>query len=195
MYVQPLEGSISPNALASPAGNAAQEGALSQGALAPTAGDNISRFVPPGANDGALDYGGSFGSSGSLQGVFGSLMGVLEQLMQVLQSLMGGGSSAPYGSGGCNPPWGSGGPYGSGSCPPGSGGCSPYGNERFFQNANGSSEGDPHLSFNGLHLLLVAYKKRPRRGCESAEAMPNGRYSSDDSYQFTPTSPRRRKSR
>lgn len=149
MYVQPLEGSISPNALASPAGNAAQEGALSQGALAPTAGDNISRFVPPGANDGALDYGGSFGSSGSLQGVFGSLMGVLEQLMQVLQSLMGGGSSAPYGSGGCNPPWGSGGPYGSGSCPPGSGGCSPYGNERFFQNANGSSEGDPHLSFNG----------------------------------------------
>lgn len=149
MYVQPLEGSMSPNALASPAGNAAQEGALFQGASAPTAGDNISRFVPPGADDGALDYGGGFGSSGSLQGVFGSLMGVLEQLMQMLQSLMGSGSNAPYGSGGCNPPWGSGGPYGSGGCPPGSGSCAPYGNERFFQNANGSSEGDPHLSFNG----------------------------------------------
>ncbi len=144
MYVQPLEGSVSPNSLASPAGNAAQEGALLPGAAAPTTGDNISRFVPPGPTDGAELYGGGYGSSGSMQGIFGSLMGVLEQLMQMLQSLMGYGCNAPYGSGGCNPPWGAGGPPTLGS-----GGCSPYGNERFFQNASGSSEGDPHLSFNG----------------------------------------------
>lgn len=100
MYVQPLEGSISPNALASPAGNAAQEGALLQGAAAPTTGDNISRFVPPGLNGGADDSGTVYGGSGSLQGIFGSLMGVLEQLMQTLQSLMGYGCNAPYGSGG-----------------------------------------------------------------------------------------------
>ncbi len=138
MYVQPLEGSVSPNSLASPVGNPAQEGALLQGPAAPAAGDNISRFVPPELNDGA-DYGGGYGSSGSLQGVFGSLMGVLEQLMQMLQLLMGYGCSAPYGSGGCNAPYG---PGGNAPCPP-------YGNERFFQNASGSSEGDPHLSFNG----------------------------------------------
>ncbi|MGA8575680.1 MAG: hypothetical protein WB609_08375 [Candidatus Cybelea sp.] len=160
MYVQPLEGSVSPNSLASPAGGAGPEGALLQGAVAPTAGDNISRFVPPTLNDGAEQYGAGYGNSGSLQGIFGSLMGVLEQLMQMLQSLTGyggnppygSGGCPPYGSGGCNPPYGSGGPppYGSiGSPPYGSGGCPPYGNERFFQNATGSSEGDPHLSFNG----------------------------------------------
>ena len=162
MYVQPLEGSVSPNSLASSAAaGAGPEGALLQGALAPPAGDNISRFVPPALNDGAEQYGAGYGNSGSLQGIFGSLMGVLEQLMQMLQSLTGYGGNAPYGSGGCNPPFGSPGgpppygsggppPYGSGGCPPyGSGGCPPYGNERFFQNATGSSEGDPHLSFNG----------------------------------------------
>jgi hypothetical protein len=37
---------------------------------------------------------------------------------------------------GCN------GPYSGPNCPP-------SGNERYFQNASGSSEGDPHLSFNG----------------------------------------------
>ncbi|HET6276666.1 MAG TPA: hypothetical protein VFE16_12120 [Candidatus Cybelea sp.] len=143
MYVQPLEGSVSPNSVASLGGNAGPEGSLLQGALAPTTGDNISRFLPPTLNNGSEQYGG-FGSPGSMQGIFGSLMGVLEQLMQMLQSLMGYGSGSPFGSGGCNPPSGSIGspPYGSTSCPP-------SGNERFFQNATGSSEGDPHLSFNG----------------------------------------------
>ena len=143
MYVQPLEGTVSPNSLASPAGNAGPEGSLLQGALAPTTGDNISRFVPPTLNNGSEQYGG-FGSSGSMQGIFGSLMGVLEQLMQMLQSLMGYGSGSSFGSGGCNPPYGSSGPPTSGSIS-----CPPSGNERFFQNATGSSEGDPHLSFNG----------------------------------------------
>ncbi|HVN69244.1 MAG TPA: hypothetical protein VMU38_06325 [Candidatus Binatia bacterium] len=110
MYVQPLESSLTPNSLASPAGNAESEGALVRGSTAAAAGDGISRFAPPASND-----------SGSLQGLFGPLMGVLQQLMQVLQSLMG------YGCG-----------NGSGSA-----------NERFFQNASGSSDGDPHLSFNG----------------------------------------------
>jgi len=138
MYVQPLDGSINPNSLSSPAANAEAEGALFQGSVSPAAGDNISRFVPPWTNDGAAasPYGDSYGSSSYLQGMFGPLMGVLQQLMQMLQSLMG------YG-GGCNPPYGSG-------CPPsGNGGCPPYGNERFFQNATGASDGDPHLSFNG----------------------------------------------
>lgn len=143
MYVQPLEGSVSPNSLASLAGNAGPEASLLQGAPAPSSGDNISRFLPPTLNNGSEQYGG-FGSSGSMQSIFGSLMGVLEQLMQMLQSLMGYGSSSPFGSGGCNPPYGS-----SGSLQSGSTNCPPSGNERFFQNATGSSEGDPHLSFNG----------------------------------------------
>ena len=56
-------------------------------------------------------------------------MGMLQQLMQMLQSLMGNG---------CN------GPYASSQCPP-------DGNERYFRNATASSDGDPHLSFNGEH--------------------------------------------
>jgi hypothetical protein len=55
--------------------------------------------------------------------MFGPLPGLLQQLIQMLQSLMGG-SCAPYGQGQC-------------------------GNQQFFENANGASEGDPHLSFNG----------------------------------------------
>lgn len=129
MYVQPLEGSVSPNSLATPAGSAGPEGSLFPGAPAPTTGDNISRFLPPTLDNGA-DYGG-FGNSGSMQGIFGSLMGVLEQLMQMLQSLTGYGCNSPFGSGGCSSP------------------SQPYGNERYFQNAAGSSQGDPHLSFNG----------------------------------------------
>ncbi len=161
MYVQPLDGSLSPNSLASPAGNAEAEGALFQGPAAPAAGDNISRFVPPSFNESsaASPYGDEYGNSGALQNVFAPLMGILQQLMQMLQSLMGYGGNAPYGSGGC-PPYGSGGcppygsgsypPYGSGGCPPyGSGGCPPNGNESYFQNATGASDGDPHLSFNG----------------------------------------------
>ncbi len=125
MYVQPFDGSLSPNALASPAANAEAENGAFQGTPAAATGDNISRFVPPWLNEGNGDatpaYGG-YASAGSLQGLFGPLMGVLQQLMQMLQSLMG------YG---CN------------------GGCPPNANERYFQNATGSSNGDPHLSFNG----------------------------------------------
>jgi hypothetical protein len=118
MYVAPLDGSMTPNSLAAPSGNAESEEAeeaLLQGA-APPAGDNISRFLPPWLNDGTASspYGNVYGSSGSMQGILGSLMGVLQQLTQMLQSLMG---------------------YG--------------GNQRYFQNATGSSDGDPHLSFNG----------------------------------------------
>jgi hypothetical protein len=141
MYVQPLDGPLSPNALVSPAGGAETEGTLSAGVAAP-AGDNISRFLPPSLDEGDVSspYGENYGS---LQGLFGPLMGVLQQLMQMLQSLMGYGGNSPYGSGGCSP-------YGSGGCPPnGNGSCPPNGNERYFQNATGSSDGDPHLSFNG----------------------------------------------
>ena len=135
MYVQPLDGSLNPNSLASPPANAGAEGTLFGGIGAPAAGDNISRFMPPWANEGAANgYAGGSLNGGSLQSVFGSLMGLLQQLMQTLQSLMG------YG---CNG-------NGNGSCEPyGGNGCRPYGQERFFENASGSSEGDPHLSFNG----------------------------------------------
>jgi hypothetical protein len=141
MYVQPLEGSLSPNSLTSPPANADTEGALFPGGGALAAGDNISRFVPPWLNDGG--EGMPYSGSGSLQTVFGSLMGLLQQLMQTLQSLMGSGCNGQYGSAGC-PPYGN-----NGSCVPNGNGCQPYGKERFFQNATGSSEGDPHLSFNG----------------------------------------------
>ena len=129
MYVQPLDGPLGPNPLSAQLGNAEGQGAALQGSAAPATGDNISRFVPPWSNQSsaASPY-GDYGNSGSLQGLFGPLMGGLQQLMQMLQSLMGG-----YG---CNNPYGG-------------NGCPPSGNERFFQNATGSSEGDPHLSFNG----------------------------------------------
>lgn len=140
MYVPPLQGSLSPNSLASPPVNAEADGTLVPGGAAPVAGDNISRVVPPWLNDGGAppQYGEGYGNSGSLQGTFGSLMGVLQQLMQMLQSLMGYGCNPQYASGGCNSPYGS-------------VGNAAYGNERYFQNATGSSNGDPHLSFNGTH--------------------------------------------
>lgn len=152
MYVQPLDGSLAPNSLAAPAGGAEAEGTLFAGA-APAPGDNISRFVPPSLNDGAAEaqYGEGYGGSSSLQGLFGPLMGVLQQLMQMLQSLMGYGCGSQYGSSGCPP-------NGNPGCPPnGNPGCPPYGNERYFQNASGSSQGDPHLSFDGQKWLLVAW--------------------------------------
>jgi hypothetical protein len=123
MYVQPLEGSLGSNSLSSLAGNA-QEGPFFEGAAAPAAGDNISRFVPPWLNDGAAasPYGEASYNNTSLQGLFGSLMGMLQQLMTMMQSMMG---------------------YG------GNGSCLPRNGEHFFQNATGSSDGDPHLSFNG----------------------------------------------
>jgi hypothetical protein len=137
MFVQPLDGPLGQNSLPTMPGSAQGEGTLLQGGVAPAAGDNISRFVPPWFNQGsvAAPYAGGYGNDGSVQGLFGPLMGVLQQLMQMLQSLMGNGCNTPYGSGNCQ------------------GG----GNERYFQNANGSSEGDPHLSFNGQKWLLAAW--------------------------------------
>lgn len=130
MYVQPFEGSLARNPL-STAGNIEGEGSLSDGAVTPAAADDISRFVPPWSGDGAAapPYGAGFYNNPSFNGLFGPLMGMLQQLMQMLQAITG--------YGGCN--------ANGGNC---------YGNncgnnERFFQNANGSSTGDPHLSFNG----------------------------------------------
>jgi hypothetical protein len=136
MFVQPLDGQVGQNSLSPTAAGIQGEGALLQGSVAPSAGDNISRFVPPWYNEGSVSapYAGGYGSDGSAQGTFGPLMGVLQQLMQMLQSLMGYGCNSSYGSGNC----------------PGSG------NERYFQNANGSSEGDPHLSFNGSRWNSMA---------------------------------------
>ncbi|HEY2474088.1 MAG TPA: hypothetical protein VGI19_04735 [Candidatus Cybelea sp.] len=143
MFVQPLEGSLAANSLSQLAGNAEEEGSLFAGPSAPPAGDNISRFVPPWSNDGSAlgQYGESPYPGVSVQGLFGPLMGVLTQLMQMLQSLMG--------YSGCPVPSGT------------NGSCTPYGTERFFQNATGSSEGDPHLTFNGQELFLEAGLKAP----------------------------------
>ncbi len=131
MYVQPFDGSLNPSPLATPGSNAEAEAALLQGSGTASAGDNISRFAPPWSNDGSVTagYGGGYANAGSWQGLFGPLMGVLQQLMQMLGSLMGYGCTGSSGSPG----------------------CPQYGNERFFQNANGASSGDPHLSFNGAH--------------------------------------------
>jgi len=131
MYVQPLDGSLGANSLASAGSGADGESSLLTGAPAAAAGDNISRFLPPWLRDNAADGPGAgfFGGSGSLQGPFGPLMGMLQQLIQMLQSLMGSGCNTPYGSG---------------QCPP-------DGNERYFRNATASSHGDPHLSFDGEH--------------------------------------------
>jgi hypothetical protein len=135
MYVQPLDGSLGPNSLASPPGGAEAESALFAGAAPASAGDDISRFVPPWLNEttSASPYADGYGS-GSVQGLFGPLMGILQQLMQMLGSLMGYGCNSPYGSGG----------------------CAPYGNQSYFQNATGSSDGDPHLSFNGAKWSNMA---------------------------------------
>lgn len=135
MLVQPLDSPLGPNSLSVPASNAENGGALFQGASPTAAGDNISRFVPPWFNQGGNSpYDDGSPNSGSLQGVFGPLMGVLQQLMQVLQSLMGYGCNLPYSGGN----------------------CPPSGKERYFQNASGSSEGDPHLSFNGAKWTNMA---------------------------------------
>lgn len=135
MFVQPLDGSLGQNSLSASTGSVQGEDALLQGSAAPAAGDNISRFVPPGFNEGSVagQYAGGYGGDGSVQGMFGPLMGVLQQLMQMLQSLMGYGCNTQYGSGNC-----------------------PGGNESYFQNASGSSEGDPHLCFNGSRWNSMA---------------------------------------
>jgi hypothetical protein len=138
MYVQPLEGQLGAAPLSSFAGNTEESGPLFAGANPQAAGDNISRFLPPWRSDNssASPFGEPGNNAAGMQGLLGPLMGMLAQLMQMLQSLMGyGGAPSPFG---------------------GSGGCRPHGGERFFQNATGSSEGDPHLSFNGQHLLFEA---------------------------------------
>jgi hypothetical protein len=117
MYVQPFDGSLSPNSLSPLVGSMEGEGLVSGAAASSTEGDNISRLLPPwpgGGAEGTASDNWAYATPGSMQGMFGSLMGMLAQLMQMLQSMMGNG---------CN--------------------------ERFFQNAAGSSEGDPHLSFDG----------------------------------------------
>jgi hypothetical protein len=93
----------------------------------PIGGDGIARFQPPnpayGSGGGLGGFGGfgSFGAAGpSGSSLFGQLGSLLQQLGALLQQLMGGG----FGSSGC-------------------------GAEQYFQNANGASTGDPHLSFNG----------------------------------------------
>jgi hypothetical protein len=127
MSIQPLEGPLGPNSL-SPLGSIGDgAGALSQG-MAPgsVAGDAISRMAPPWLT-GAM-------SNPTQTAMYGPLPGLLQQLVQMLGDMMGGsyGSNSncyPYSNGGNN--------------------CPPYGGEQYFQNASGSSVGDPHLSFNG----------------------------------------------
>ncbi len=128
MSIQPLEGPLGPASLSPFTGIGDGTGALSQG-IAPwsVTGDAISRIAPPWLT-GAMQ-------NPAQTAMFGPLPGLLQQLMQMLQAMMGGsyggdGSCYPYSNGGNN-------------------NCSPYGNEQYFQNATGSSEGDPHLSFNG----------------------------------------------
>ncbi len=129
MFVQPLEGTLGQNSLPATTGSAQGEGALIQGGVAPAAGDNISRFVPPWFNRrqrGRAVFGrirerrfrpGDVRTADGRLAAADADAAVADGLRLHL-------------------------PYGSGNC---SGG----GNERYFQNASGSSEGDPHLSFNG----------------------------------------------
>ena len=60
MYVQPLDGSINANSLASLA-NTGTEGSVFAGAAPAAAGDNISRFVPPWSSEGGE---GAYGEIG-----------------------------------------------------------------------------------------------------------------------------------
>ncbi len=127
MSIQPLEGPLGPASLSPFTSIGEGAGALSP-AIAPgsVTGDAISRIAAPWLT-GAT-------SNPAQTAMFGPLPGLLQQLLQMLQYMMGGS----YGSdGNCYP-------YSNGA-----GNCPPYGNERYFQNANGASEGDPHLSFNG----------------------------------------------
>jgi hypothetical protein len=122
MYVQPFEGPLGPNPLASFAGLGESENALAQ-AFAPGAetGDAISRLVPPWLSQGAMQ-------NPAQTALFGPLPGLMQQMMQMLQWMMSSLQGAPYGSGAS---------------------CTAPGNEQFFGSASGASQGDPHLSFNG----------------------------------------------
>ena len=159
MYVQPLEGSLAPNSLSlSP--ETAQEGTLIRGRrrCRPPA-ITFPAFVPPRGLTRRRDprlTARSWRHGNSVQGFFGPLMGMLQQLMQMLQSLMGYGCNCTVRQ--LPAIWEFGAPpYGNGGCPPnGNESCPPFGNDRFFQNAAGSSDGDPHLSFNGAQWNNMA---------------------------------------
>jgi len=143
MSIQPLEGPLGPTSLSPFTSIGDGASALSQ-EISPgnISSDAISRMAPPWLT-GAM-------SNPAQTAMLGPLPGLLQQLMQMLQYMMGGS----YGSDGNGYPYGSG-----GSCPHGSGSssnCPPYGNEQYFQNATGSSESDPHLSFNGQSWNIVA---------------------------------------
>jgi hypothetical protein len=100
-----------------------------ESSLSPFAGGNfagsdaISRMLPPfnaDANDDMSQYSGPFGSVNGTN-IIGMLGGMISQLSALLQQMTG----RMYGGPGCG------------------------GNEQYFQNADGGSVGDPHLSFNG----------------------------------------------
>jgi hypothetical protein len=129
MSIQPLEGSLGSTPLSPFTGIGGGANPLAQDSVSGTpSGDAISRMVPPWLANSM--------SNPVQTAMFGPLPGLLQQLLQMLQQMTGGGG-LPYGNGGAGFPGG-----GQPSCPP-------YGNEQFFANANGSSEGDPHLCFNG----------------------------------------------
>ncbi len=92
-------------------------------------GDNIARLQPPsigvlsGQSSGGFNPLSSMGM-GALQTAISSIMGMLQQLMQMLGA---GAGSAPGQNGGIG------------------------GGEQLYQNATGSSTGDPHLAFNGTN--------------------------------------------
>lgn len=137
MSIQPLEGSLGSTPFTPFSGLGEGAGFVPQ-EFAPgsVAGDAISRMAPPWLN-GTM-------SNPTQTAMLGPLPGLMQQLMQMLQYLMGGNGmgggdvGSQYGNGGACPPYG------------GTNNCPPYGgNEQFFSTANGASEGDPHLSFNG----------------------------------------------
>ncbi len=89
--------------------------------------DSIARLAPPsmGILSGNAPTGGGFNplgfmGMGAIQSAIQSIMGMLQQLMQMLGG-SSGGAPGPIQNGG----------------------------KQFYQNATGSSTGDPHLAFNG----------------------------------------------
>jgi hypothetical protein len=136
MTIQSLEAGLAQTAL--PPYGAGQDGApaLEQGTGTAAPSDGISLSPQQPASESGLDQ----------ASMLSPLAGMLAQLMQMLQSMMGGTSSGLPGTGQCAPYGGN--PSGSN--------CSPNGNEQYFASAQGSDDGDPHLSFNGLSANLVA---------------------------------------